>query len=157
MVPRKRNPVSLGRHRRNCSVCAHPEKFDIEAEFVAWRSPAALALQYGVNRAAIYRHSHAFNLFSRRRHDLRSALERLIERVDEVEVTASAVVSAVVALARINAEGEWIEPSVRVSLHELFERMSRVELQAYAETGKLPGWFPATATNEALTGGANNA
>jgi ribosomal protein S14 len=157
MPPRRRNPVSLGRHRRNCSVCAHPEKFDIEAEFVAWRSPAALALQYGVNRAAIYRHSHAFNLFSRRRHNLRSALERLIERVDEVEVTASAVVSAVIALARINAEGGWVEPSERVSLHELFGRMSRAELQTYAETGKLPGWFPASVTTDALTTGAKNA
>jgi hypothetical protein len=63
----------------------------------------------------------------------------------------------VVALARINADGEWVTPSERVSLNDLFERMSREELQTYAETGKLPGWFPATVTNEVLTAGVNNA
>jgi hypothetical protein len=151
-------PVSLGRHRRNCSVCRHPERTEIEADFIAWRSPAALAQRYGLaDRASVYRHANALGLFDKRRRNLRAALERLIERVDEVEVTARAVVSAVVALARINAEGEWVEPSSRVSLHELFERMSRAELQTYAETGKVPCWFPATVTNEALTAGANNA
>ena len=45
--------ASLGRHR---AVCAHPERMEIEAEFVAWRSPAALAQQYGLaDRAGVYR------------------------------------------------------------------------------------------------------
>lgn len=30
--------VSLGRHQRNCSVCGHEQREDIEAAFVGWRS-----------------------------------------------------------------------------------------------------------------------
>jgi hypothetical protein len=38
---RKKKPVSLGRHRRACTICAHPERFEIEQAFVTWASPAA--------------------------------------------------------------------------------------------------------------------
>ena len=68
-------------------------------------------------------------------------------------VTASSIVGAVIALARINADGEWVEPCEHVSVHDLFERMSRQELQIYAETGKLPDWFPTEAAVNALTAG----
>ena len=40
--------VSLGRHQRTCSVCAHQEREEIESAFVAWRSPAAIAKEYGL-------------------------------------------------------------------------------------------------------------
>jgi hypothetical protein len=154
MPPSKRNRPSFGRHRRNCSVCNHPERLEIESEFIAWRSPAALAQQFSLaDRASVYRHAHALNLFSKRQRNVRAALERIIEKAGDVEVTASAVVAAIQVYSRIGANGQWVDPAERVSVHELFERMSREELQTYAETGKLPGWFPATVTNEALTAG----
>jgi hypothetical protein len=37
----KRKPdetVSLGRHQRNCSVCAHKQREEIEAAFIGWCS-----------------------------------------------------------------------------------------------------------------------
>lgn len=158
MPSSRAKPVSLGRHRRNCSVCAHPERLEIEAEFIAWRSPASLAQQYGLaDRSSIYRHARALNLLTKRERNLRGALVRIIEKVDDVPVTSGAVVAAVAALAKINASGQWVDPGERVSVHELFGRMSREELQAYAETGRLPGWFPASVTADALTGGVNNA
>jgi hypothetical protein len=87
--------ASLGRHR---AVCAHPERMEIEAEFVAWRSPAALAQQYGLaDRAGVYRHAHALGLFTRRQQNVRAALERIIEKSGEVEVTATALVAALQA------------------------------------------------------------
>jgi len=151
-------PVSQARHRRTCGVCAHAQRLEIEAEFVAWRSPAALAQQYGLaDRASVYRHAHALGLFAKRQRNLRAALERIIERVDEVQVTSGAVVAAVATLAKINANGQWVDPAERVSVHELFERMSREELQTYAETGRLPGWFPASVPTDALTVGAKDA
>ena len=154
MPPSRRNRPSFGRHKRTCSVCSHPERLEIESEFIGWRSPAALAQQFGLaDRASVYRHAHALGLFAKRQRNVRAALERIIEKAGDVEVTASAVVSAIQVYARISAHGQWIEPSERVGLHDLFERMTREELQAYAETGKLPGWFPATVTNEALTAG----
>jgi hypothetical protein len=140
---RPAKPVSLVRHRRNCSVCAHPQKEEIEAEFIAWRSPADLAQQYGLaDRSSIYRHAHALGLCAKRQRNVRAALEPIIERAGEVDVTSSAVVAAIQAYAKINAAGQWIDRSEQVSLKELFERMTFQELDTYARDGALPGWFP---------------
>jgi hypothetical protein len=83
-------------------------------------------------------------LFERRQRNIRAALEKIIERASEVEVTASAVVAAVQAYAKINAAGEWIDRTETVSLNELFERMTNQELEDYATKGTLPIWFKAT-------------
>jgi hypothetical protein len=139
---RKERPVSLGRHRRACTICAHPERFEIEQAFVTWASPAAIAKEYGLaDRASVYRHAHALQLFPKRQQSIRSALERIVEKVGDVEVTASAVVAAVQTLAKINAAGQWIAPAEQVSLHQLFERMTHEELEIYATDGTLPSWF----------------
>jgi hypothetical protein len=139
---RKEKPVSLGRHRRTCTICAHPERFEIEQAFVTWASPAAIAKQYGLaDRASVYRHAHALQLFPKRLQNVRAALERIIERVGDVEVTATSVVAAVQTLAKINAAGQWIAPAEQVNLHQLFERMTHEELEIYATDGKLPSWF----------------
>jgi hypothetical protein len=146
---RKEKPVSLGRHRRSCTICAHTERLEIEQAFVTWASPAAIAQQYGLaDRASVYRHAHALQLFPKRQQNIRAALERIIERVGDIEVTASAVVAAVQTLAKINAAGRWIDPTEQVSLHQLFERMTRAELEIYARDGELPGWFSDLAKRE---------
>jgi hypothetical protein len=107
------------------------------------KSRPTLAQQYGLaDRASVYRHAHAFGLFAKRQRNVRAALERIIEKAGDVEVTASAVVSAIQVYARINAYGQWVDPSEQVSVHDLFERMSPEELRIYAETGRLPRWFP---------------
>ena len=138
---RKEKPVSLGRHRRTCTICAHPERFEIEQAFVTWASPAAIAKEYGLaDRASVYRHAHALQLFPRRQQNIRAALERIIERVGDIDVTATAVVAAVQTLAKINAAGRWIAPAEQISLHQLFERMTHEELEIYAREGELPSW-----------------
>jgi len=143
---------NLGRHKRQCSVCSHPKCAEIEAEFVAWRSPAAIAGEYGlVDRANIYRHAHALGLFVKRQQNVRAALERIIEKAGEAEVTATAVVAAVQAYSKINAAGQWVDRSEHVNLNELFERMTQQELESCARDGSLPRWFTgamgATATH----------
>jgi hypothetical protein len=60
-----------------------------------------------------------------------------------VEVTASAVVSAIQAYSKINSAGQWIDRSEQVSLNDLFDRMSTQELEGYAQNGTLPAWFQA--------------
>lgn len=135
-------PVNLGRHKRNCTVCAHEKCAEIEAAFVAWESPAKIAEEYGLaDRKSIYRHAHALGLMGKRKRNVRAALEKIIERAGEVKADAKAVVAAVQAYAKINAEGQWIDRSEHVNLNELFERMSREELEAYAKDGVLPDWF----------------
>jgi len=131
---------------------------EIEREFIAWRSPAALAQEFGLSdRASVYRHAHALGLFAKRQRNVRAALERIIEKAGDVEVTASAVVSAIQLYSRINANGQWIDPSEQVTVHDLFERLTRSELEVYAETGKLPEWFPKAAATNRLTQGARDA
>ena len=134
--------VSLGRHKTNCTVCAHGKRDEIEQEFVAWKSPVLIATECGLaDRTSIYRHAHALGLFAKRQRNIRAALEKIIERAGEVEVTSSAVVAAVQAYAKINAQGQWVERSEHVNLNELFARMGKEELEAYAKDGTLPGWF----------------
>jgi len=138
--------VNPGRHPRNCSVCSHAQREEIEAEFVAWRSPAAIAQTHGIaDRANIYRHAHAVGLFPKRQRNIRAALERIIEQAGEVDGTASAVVAAVQAYSKINAAGQWIDRSGQVSLNCLFDRMSTQEFEEYAQSGTLPKWFEAVA------------
>ena len=137
--------ANLGRHRRACTVCKHLECAEIETAFVAWESAASISAQHGIaDRSTIYRHAHALGLFEKRRRNIRAALERIIEKAGDVDVTASAVVSAIQAYAKINAAGEWIERTETVSLNQLFERMSATELEEYAQTGTLPAWFRST-------------
>lgn len=147
------NSVNLGRHSKNCKICSHPKCEEIEQDFVNWRSPAEIAKTYKLSdRSTVYRHAHALNLFGRRRRNVRAALERIIEKAGEVDVTAAAVVAAVQAYSKINSAGQWIDRTETINLHDLFERMSQDELEAYAREGKLPRWFtqtvPATSTDD---------
>lgn len=134
--------VNLGRHKRYCKICSHERRNEIEQDFIAWTSPIAIAEEYGLaDRMNVYRRANALGLFEKRRRNIRAALERIIERAGDVEVTASAVVAAIQASAKINAQGQWIDRSEHVNLNELFDRMSREELEAYAKDGNLPDWF----------------
>ena len=117
--------VSLGRLQRACSVCAHQQRKEIEAGFIGWRSAAAIAEEFGLaDRASVYRHAHGLDLFRKRQRNVRSALERIIEKAGEVDVTASAVVAAVQAYAKINSNGERIDRTETVSTNDLFEHMT---------------------------------
>jgi hypothetical protein len=64
-----------------------------------------------------------------------------LRRAGEVGVTASAVVGAVQAYAKINSNGQWVDQSQQVNLNELFDQMSQKELEDYARDGSLPQWF----------------
>jgi hypothetical protein len=138
----RKKPANRGRHESGCKVCRHPKRQEIERDFITWQSPIVIAREYGLrNRASIYRHAHAFGLFEKRKRNVRAALERIIEQAGDVEATASAVVAAVQAYSKINAQGQWVDRSEHVNLNELFERMSKEELEHYAREGVLPGWF----------------
>lgn len=137
----RRSSVNPRRHEASCKVCSHPQKDDIERDFVNWESPAAIAREYRLkNRASVYRHADAAGLFLKRRRNVCAALEKIIEKAGEVEVGAGAVVRAVTAYARINAEGDLLERSQRLDRSEMLERMTAEELEQYAKTGELPGW-----------------
>jgi hypothetical protein len=161
---RKRNrkernsAVSQGRHEYHCTICSNPKREEIEQAFLTWSSPSWIAKKYGISRDSVYRHANALVLTDKRRRNLHSALERIIEKAGEVEVSATAVVSAVAAYAKINANGQWVERTEHISLNELFDRMTRDEMEAYATEGRLPTWFEHAlgATRPDSRGGTND-
>jgi hypothetical protein len=132
---------NLGRHASNCKICRHPERQQIEQAFIDWRSPAKIAQEFRIERSCIYRHAHALSLFRRRGRNLRAALESIIEQGGDVRPNASAVVAAIQVYGKINLRGEWIERDDHLDLHDLFDRMSLEEYEAYAREGTLPTWF----------------
>ena len=145
--------VNRGRHEKLCTICKHPKRAEIESDFLTWHSPAEIAKAYHLkDRSTVYRHAHALNLLKKRQQNVRAALERIIERAGEVDVTAASVVAAVQAYAKINAAGQWVDRTETVNLHELFDRMTEAELDTYARDGKLPDWFPQPATAAAPDG-----
>ena len=151
---------NLGRHESGCRICAHPQRQEIEREFISWKSPAKIAVEYKLrDRSSVYRHAHALGLFPKRARNLRAALERLIEQVDDVPVSAGAIVQAITTYARINAQGQLVEPSEQVCLNDLFDRMTPEELEAYAKAGTFPSWFTGVvgATGPQGPGGDENA
>jgi len=134
-------PVNQGRHSAQCAICKHDRRLEIEEEFLAWKSPQKIAKDYGICRDGIYRHARAFKLLEPRRQNVKAALEKIIERAGDVPVNATAVVSAVAAYSKLNAQGQWIDRRETLDLNAMFERMTQEELQCYAARGELPEWF----------------
>jgi len=131
------------RHSSHCGICSHPQREEIERDFVHWVSPQQIALEYKLShRSCVYRHAHATGLDLSRSRNLRTALERIVERVGDVDVTAGAIVQAVALLARINSRGELIPNDEATNLHELFAKTNSAELEAYAKDGTVPSSFP---------------
>jgi len=143
--PQGRRPKKLSskaRHERDCKLCHHQRREEIERAWTSWGDTTEIAKHYSLTRDSIYRHAHALGLFQKRRQNIRAALEQIIEKAAKVEVTAASVVSAVQAYAKINAQGHWVERFEQVDMRAIFDRMTREELDSYARTGELPNWAP---------------
>ena len=98
--------VSIGRHKRQCGICAHPQKEQIEADFVSWRSAVVIAEEHQLgDKVSIYRHAHAFGLFAKRQRNVRAALEHIIKQAGDVVVTYSTVSGCNLRYSQLNDEG----------------------------------------------------
>lgn len=106
-------PPDLERHSRLCSVCSHPDRDAIEADYLHWRNPAEIAEDYGLpNFYPIYRHARATGLIDRRKGEVCRVMERYLEKVDSYTTDEfDQVTRAVRAYAHIDADGRWFEPS----------------------------------------------
>lgn len=110
--PRAR-PPNPERHSRKCRICRHPDRDAIEFDFLRWRSSVAIAKDYGLpHHSAICRHARATGLFDRRDQTVAYALDPILEQSETVAIraTASTIVSAVTAYAKINGKGRWVRP-----------------------------------------------
>ena len=139
--------VNCSRHEAQCGICGSPYRQEIEEEFVNWRHLPYIAKEYETTRYAIYRHAHACGLFSKRRRNVITSLENIIERADYhlSSCTASAVVAAVQVYAKLSREEEEEEAKVKAAqspnLKELLAQMTQAERDAFARDGSLPEWL----------------
>ncbi|MFY9802317.1 MAG: hypothetical protein WAK78_20780 [Candidatus Acidiferrales bacterium] len=113
-IPYAYNSISpdFSRHSRRCSVCAHPDRDAIEADFVRWRGPETIAKNYKiVDRGSIYRHAHATGLFARRKRESCRILENILECVETCPPSMlETIIRATRAYAHMDDQGRWFEP-----------------------------------------------
>jgi len=106
---------ALSRHQRKCLICRHPDREDIEDDFLHWGSVWKLAQHYDIDDyRSIYRHARAFGLIERRRENFRSALDRIIENASDATVTGDTIIRAIRACSCFDNEGRWAEPPKQV-------------------------------------------
>lgn len=125
-------PLDLRRHRRKCVICRHKKREAIEEAFIHWHSPQYIAIGFRVSERTLYRHAHALDLFSRRQGKVRSALEHILERAEEAEVTADSVIRAVRAYACLHDDGRWVEPASNVVFSSSLRPLAGSTLQVGA-------------------------
>jgi|SRR5690348_4940365 len=104
----------LKRHSRKCQVCHHPDRDAIEGAFVMWRRPRGIAQVYRLTGDSLYRHAVAFDLYARRRNNLRAVLDNIMERGIETEITGETILGAVKAYTCLDDNNRWIEPTSSV-------------------------------------------
>jgi len=104
----------LERHRRKCRICRHPDREEMEQEYVEWFKPAGIARHYDVPERALYRHFEAVGLVSSRRANLVAALENIVERGAEAPITGSTVIRAVKAICCVTGDNKWTEPAKNI-------------------------------------------
>ncbi len=104
------------RHSRKCVICRHPDRAAIEEEFVHWGNPWEIARVYNLGEyRAVYRHAHASGLTLRRRENLHSALDMLIENTRQATVSGDCIIRAIRAYSCVDAMGRWVDPPTQVN------------------------------------------
>jgi hypothetical protein len=99
-------------HGRRCAVCNHPNREAIEGDFLNWRSPEMIAREFNIrDRASIYRHASALNLYAQRKRHLGRVLENIIECSDVCTFDhCDMIIRAVRVYAHLDDAGRWHEP-----------------------------------------------
>lgn len=120
---KSKNPsrAALSRHKRKCTICQHPQRDQIEQEFLQWRSPRTIAAFYKLTERAVYRHAHARRLFERRGNNLRFSLYHILEQAEHVPATPNSIIEAVRVFAHITDDGRWVNPPRHVIIEHVGE------------------------------------
>jgi hypothetical protein len=102
------------RHQRKCAVCRHPDRDEIEEEFIHWHDVWHLAKKYNIqDYRSIYRHARVFGLIERRRENRRYMLDRVLESFPS-STNANSVIQAIRAYSCLTDDNRWVEPATRV-------------------------------------------
>ena len=73
-----------------------------------------IACDYDIEVRGIFRHAHATGLYTSRQQNIRSALDRVLERADQANISADGIVRTVRAYTCLTADNRWVEPPSRV-------------------------------------------
>jgi hypothetical protein len=115
---KRRTRASLQRHARKCHICHHPERDEIEDDFLNWHGPDKIVSDYKLpHYSTIYRHANAFGLRARRNENFRTALDYLVEQADSATVTGNTIIRAMRAYSCLKDDGTWVELPRKV-VHE---------------------------------------
>jgi hypothetical protein len=133
--------VNLGRHQAQCTVCQHPQRQEIEEEWINWLFPTGIAERHGISRDALYRHAHACDLFSKRQKNRKLILEKILERVDWTEIHGSDILSAIKIYEKIISAEQGKGHLQGENFKKSLKQMSQEERDAFARDGSLPEWF----------------
>lgn len=99
------------RHSRKCQVCHSRDVEEIEDWYINWSSAHWIALTFKVGlEDVVYRHARATGLDVLRRRNARMVVEKIMEQVDQVDVTSSTVLRAARALSCMDDQGRWTDP-----------------------------------------------
>ena len=118
LAENKEDPAKLPdveRHSRKCQVCSHPNREAIEKAFIHWRRPTLISQINNLSGDSLYRHARALNLFARRRANVRSLLENIMERGIETEVTGDIMLRAIRSYVCLSDDNRWIDPASNVA------------------------------------------
>jgi len=102
--------ADLQRHARKCHICHHPQRTEIEDDFLNWQGPNEIVKEYNLPHwSAIYRHANALGLRARRNENIRTVLDIFVEQAETATITANAILRAIRAYSCLKDDGTWVE------------------------------------------------
>jgi hypothetical protein len=102
------------RHKRKCIICKHPDREKIDAAFLDWQRPTAIAAAFGLSDPrSLYRHTHATGLYELRRLKFSCAVDMVIESIKSHH-NYNALLRAVCVAGHMDVSGKRNPPSPRV-------------------------------------------
>ena len=106
----RRPRPDLQRHARKCHICHHPQRAEIEDDFLNRHGPNDIVKDYRLPHwSVIYRHANAFGLRARRNENIRTVLDIFLEQAESAPVTANAILRAIRAYSCLKDDGTWVE------------------------------------------------
>jgi hypothetical protein len=106
----RRPRPDLQRHARKCHICHHPQRAEIEDDFLNWQGPNEIVKDYSLPHwSVIYRHANALGLKARRNENIRTVLDIFVEQAETAPITANAILRAIRAYSCLQDDGTWVE------------------------------------------------
>jgi hypothetical protein len=132
--------ADLQRHARKCHICHHPQRAEIEDDFLNWHGPNKIVKDYNLPHwSVIYRHANAFGLRARRNENIRTVLDIFVEQAETAPITANAILRAIRAYSCLRDDGTWVELPTRV-IHQSDRKTAavsrRISLDAEARQSR---------------------